>query len=74
MRSPPEAGIHRLEEQEPTPRDTALIFVGQGTHFVGMGRDLYHNSPAARATFDEADERLGQPLSRICFEGPEGHF
>lgn len=72
MRSPLETGGQRLEEQEPELKDTALIFVGQGTHFVGMGRDLYHKSPAARATFDEADKRLRQPLSRICFEGPEG--
>jgi [acyl-carrier-protein] S-malonyltransferase len=36
-----------------------------------MGRDLYDNFPAARAIFDEADEALGFPLSRLIFEGPE---
>jgi [acyl-carrier-protein] S-malonyltransferase len=36
-----------------------------------MGRDLYDNFPVARATFDEADEALGFPLSRLIFEGPE---
>jgi len=36
-----------------------------------MGLDLYHNFPAARAVFEEADEALGFPLSRLCFEGPE---
>ena len=36
-----------------------------------MGRDLYDNFPVARATFDEADEALGFPLSKLIFEGPE---
>ena len=36
-----------------------------------MGRDLYDNFPVARAVFDEADEALGFPLSRLLFEGPE---
>jgi [acyl-carrier-protein] S-malonyltransferase len=36
-----------------------------------MGRDLYDNFPTARALFDEADEALGFPLSRLIFEGPE---
>ena len=36
-----------------------------------MGRDLYDNFPVARAVFDEADESLGFPLSRLIFEGPE---
>lgn len=50
---------------------TALLFPGQGSQFVGMGRDLYERQPAARALFDEADDRLGFSLSRVCFEGPE---
>ena len=49
----------------------AFLFPGQGSQAVGMGRDLYNNHPAARAVFDEADEALGFPLSRLCFEGPE---
>ena len=36
-----------------------------------MGKDLYDEFPAARELFDRADEILGIPLSRICFEGPE---
>jgi [acyl-carrier-protein] S-malonyltransferase len=36
-----------------------------------MGRDLYDREPVARALFDEADDRLGFALSRVCFEGPE---
>jgi [acyl-carrier-protein] S-malonyltransferase len=37
-----------------------------------MGRDAYEASPAARAVFDAADAALGYPLSKLCFEGPEG--
>ncbi len=50
---------------------TAWVFPGQGSQFVGMGRDLYENFPEARATFDQADDALGVELSRLCFEGPE---
>ena len=49
----------------------ALLFPGQGSQSVGMGKALYESSPAARAVFDEADAALGFALSRLCFEGPE---
>ncbi|HEX8557917.1 MAG TPA: ACP S-malonyltransferase [Pyrinomonadaceae bacterium] len=49
----------------------AFIFPGQGSQHVGMGRDLWENSPAAREVFARADGALGFPLSRLCFEGPE---
>ena len=49
----------------------AFLFPGQGSHAVGMGRDLAERFPIAAQTFAEADEALGFPLSRLCFEGPE---
>ena len=49
----------------------ALLFPGQGSQFVGMGKALWNESPAARAVFEEADSALGLPISRLCFEGPE---
>jgi len=53
-----------------TPK-IALLFPGQGSQSVGMGRAFYDSSPAARAVFDEADSALGFALSKIIFEGPE---
>ncbi len=48
----------------------ALVFPGQGSQFVGMGKALYDASAAARRVFDQADEVLGFPLSGLCFHGP----
>lgn len=48
----------------------ALVFPGQGSQRVGMGRALAEASPAAAAVFEEADRVLGQPLSRLAFDGP----
>ena len=53
---------------------TAIIFPGQGSQAVGMGRDLHDAFPAARAVFEEVDEALGEPLSRLIFEGDEGEL
>src|SRR6201997_4105090 len=49
----------------------ALIFPGQGSQVIGMGKELAEKYPAARQTFAEADEALGYKLSHLCFEGPE---
>src|SRR3982751_3390539 len=49
----------------------AFVFPGQGSQYVGMGKQLYHSSPAARRIFEQADAILGFPLSTLCFEGPQ---
>jgi [acyl-carrier-protein] S-malonyltransferase len=49
----------------------AFIFPGQGAQKVGMGRSLADQYDVCRETFREADAALGEPLSRLCFEGPE---
>jgi [acyl-carrier-protein] S-malonyltransferase len=53
------------------PMKVAYVFPGQGAQWVGMGRDLYQGFASAKAVFDQADEALGFPLSKLCFEGPE---
>jgi [acyl-carrier-protein] S-malonyltransferase len=49
----------------------ALIFPGQGSQIVGMGKELADKYPVARQTFQEADHALGYKLSQLCFDGPE---
>ncbi|MEJ2375968.1 MAG: ACP S-malonyltransferase [Pseudolabrys sp.] len=48
----------------------AVVFPGQGSQAVGMGKGLADNFPAARAVFDEVDEALGEALSHVIFDGP----
>ena len=49
---------------------SVLVFPGQGSQSVGMGKELYDNNPVARAVFDEVDDALNQKLSDIIFNGP----
>lgn len=48
----------------------AFVFPGQGAQFVGMGKDLAEEFNEVRKVYDLADEVMGFPLSKICFEGP----
>jgi len=50
---------------------TAIVFPGQGSQFVGMGKDFYEKFQPAKDIFDKADECLGFSLTGIMFDGPE---
>ncbi len=49
----------------------AFIFPGQGSQYVGMGRELYENFSVAKQLFEEANDTLRFSLSKLCFQGPE---
>ncbi|MDA8218994.1 MAG: acyltransferase domain-containing protein, partial [Dehalococcoidales bacterium] len=56
------------------PDRFVAVFPGQGSQYVGMGKDLWDHSPAARRILAEADDTLGFDLTRLCFEGPEAEL
>ena len=49
----------------------AYVFPGQGAQFVGMGKDIYENSPLAKEVFDKANEILGVSITDIMFSGTD---
>jgi [acyl-carrier-protein] S-malonyltransferase len=52
-------------------KSIAFIFPGQGSQYVGMGKELLENFSVAKQVFEEADDALRLPLSTLCFNGPE---
>lgn len=55
-------------------RRIGILFPGQGSQAVGMGKSVFENSSAAKRVFEEADYVLGFRLSELCFEGPENEL
>lgn len=48
-----------------------IVFPGQGSQYVGMGRELYEKFHSVREVFDQAGDALGIDMVRLCFEGPQ---
>ena len=67
----PAPRVSRAFVSSPINPRLALVFPGQGSQKVGMGRDAFEQSAAAREVFGLTDETLGTGLSRICFDGSE---
>jgi [acyl-carrier-protein] S-malonyltransferase len=51
-------------------KNLAFVFPGQGSQYVGMGKDIYDSHPEAKQLYDQANEILGFDLARASFEGP----
>lgn len=52
----------------------AFLFPGQGSHYVGMAKNIYDQFSIAKQTFEEANDILGVDLSKLCFDGPLGEL
>lgn len=52
-------------------KDWVFLFPGQGSQYVGMGRDFYEQYPEVRELFSSAEDILGMDIKKLCFEGPE---
>ncbi len=55
-------------------KNYALVFPGQGSQSVGMGKEIYESFSSARSVFEEADDALSFHLTRLIFEGPESEL
>ena len=55
-------------------KNVAFVFPGQGSQYVGMGKDLLENYDVAATIFNEANSALGFDLKKLCFEGPEAEL
>lgn len=49
---------------------TSFIFPGQGSQYIGMGKEIYENFDIAKTVFNEASDTLGYDIANLCFEGP----
>ncbi|KAJ1920127.1 [acyl-carrier-protein] S-malonyltransferase [Mycoemilia scoparia] len=63
------ASLSSSSENQRYWNERALVFPGQGSQYIGMGKDLYDSFPESRHAFEEADESLGFKLSTLMFDG-----
>jgi [acyl-carrier-protein] S-malonyltransferase len=59
-----------VKKAVPSDEKIAFLFPGQGSQYVGMGKNLYEHFKVVRETFEEADEALHFKISKLCFDGP----
>jgi [acyl-carrier-protein] S-malonyltransferase len=55
-------------------KQIAYLFPGQGSQYIGMGKDLYENYSEAKQTYDQANQFYGADIRKICFDGPQAEL
>ena len=64
------ATTRALERRRVYVKSSLALFPGQGSQFVGMGKDLLQEFPYTRALFEEAEDKIHLSLRKLCFDGP----